>query len=114
MESDGGFDFRSEPPAGARQISTAVGGNAIGIPGTRGQVPRRPKSAGFLLQGGTRFGLDGKMPAAQTRKPSGVKWAVKPPQRPRPAREFDNGPTPLAQALNENGLGHFARKLCDE
>ena len=91
-----------------------VGGNAIGIPGTRGQVPRRPKSAGFLLQGGTRFGLDGKMPAAQTRKPSGVKWAVKPPQRPRPAREFDNGPTPLAQALNENGLGHFARKLCDE
>lgn len=113
MESDGDFGS-TEPAAGERQISTAVGGQPIGIPGMRGQARQRPKSAGFLLQGGTRFGLDGKMPAAQTRKTASAKWAVRPPQRPARPKQIDDGPTPLAQALNENGLGHYARKLCDE
>ena len=108
----------AEPPAGERQIGTTIAGSPTGIPGTRNSLgmTRRPESAGFLLQGGARSG--GKAPGApkpiaQTRKAPSKSFVVKPPQKARPSR-VPTGPPPLAEALERAGLGHYARKLCED
>ena len=110
-----------EVPAGARQIATAVGGNPTGIPGTRGTTAalrgsQRPSSAGFLLQGGARNGTGVQVPAAKTRRPaSGARWqTVKPPPRRELSMSYSTEVPPLALALERAGLGHHARKLCNE
>ena len=88
-----------------------VATTATGIPSIRGTTSTRTRSAGFLAQGGGR-----KMPSADVKRASSAKWqTVKPPAARRPlSASYSTGPPPLATALERAGLGHYARKLCNE
>lgn len=95
------------------------------IPGLRSAAGARKPAPStvpdkFLLQGGKRSGDKGARPIALAARPKSAKWQLPKPPPPRRstvsivAEDAGRGPPPLALALERDGLGHYARKLCDE